>query len=112
MTDVRAAVEGDGAPLARLLLTITRVGGEGEFDGPLYYATTCEEQAFPWKRSAAPAQKLREARAAVRAVPRSVFAPFSAADALELSDIPACSAWPYPPSAPTQDTGPLPSVPT
>ncbi len=96
VTAVRAAVEGDAAPLARLFLTVGRAGGEGEFDGPLYYATTCEEQSFPWNRTAGQAQKLREAEAAIRALPRSAFAPFTGADALELSDIPACSAWPYP----------------
>ena len=113
ITDVRAAVEGDAAPLARLFLTITRVGGEGgEFNGPLYYATSCEEQSFPWNRASGQAQKLREARAAVRALPRSVFAPFTGADALELSDIPACSAWPYPPTSPAGTSGALPQVPT
>jgi hypothetical protein len=30
----------------------------------------------------------------VRALPSSAFAPFTGADALQLSDIPACSAWP------------------
>ncbi len=113
VTDVRAAVDGDAAPLARLLLTTTRVGGEGgEFNGPLYYATSCEEQLFPWNRAAGQAQKLREARGAVSAMPRSVFAPFTGADALALSDISACSAWPYAAAPPPATSGALPEVPT
>jgi pimeloyl-ACP methyl ester carboxylesterase len=114
VTDVRAAVEGDAAPLGRLFATVGTSESEGEdFDGPLYFATSCEEQSFPFSRAGTPAGRLAEALTATRQLPASTFAPFSAADAFALSDIPACASWPYPavvPPAPV--TAPLPSVPT
>jgi pimeloyl-ACP methyl ester carboxylesterase len=115
VTDVRAAALGDDSPLARTLQTLSSSEGESEseeIDGPLYYATTCEEQSFPWNRAALPARRLREAEATARALPASTFAPFTARDALALSDIPACSAWPYPPAPLPSDAAPLPAVPT
>jgi pimeloyl-ACP methyl ester carboxylesterase len=115
---VRSAVRGDAAALARL---ITRAEGEPEeseeglsegFDSPLYYATVCDETAFPWNRSASPKARLREALAALREQPASTFAPFTAANALALSDVPACADWPFTPGSPEAGTGPLPDVPT
>src|SRR6185437_15716013 len=115
---VRSAVRGDTAALARL---IARAEGEPEkseedlsegFDSPLYYATVCDETAFPWNRSASPRARLREALAALREQPASTFAPFTAANALALSDVPACADWPFTPGSPEAGTGPLPDVPT
>ncbi len=113
VTAVRAAATGDSAPIARLLATAgSSEGSQEDFDSPLYYATTCEEQAFPWSRSATPARRLAEARAAAAALPASVFAPFDASTAIETSDVPACAGWPYSSPAPAPATAPLPSVPT
>ena len=110
---VSAALGGDGAPLARL---IERAGeseedeGTGEvesFDTPLYYATTCEETAFPWSRAAAPPERLALARSQIRALGANVLAPFSAANALDLSDLPACAGWPFPtPASPGEHCAP------
>ncbi len=113
VTADRAAAAGDDAPLGRLLATIPaeESGGE-EFDAPLYFATSCEDQAFPWSRTAAPAARLAQAGAAARALGARAFAPFSARDAIAFSDERQCAAWPYStpfaPPAPTQ----LPPVPT
>ncbi|HEY0517212.1 MAG TPA: alpha/beta hydrolase [Solirubrobacteraceae bacterium] len=114
VTDVRAAVQGDTAPIGRLFATAASAESEGEeFDGPLYFATTCEEQSFPFDRAASPAARLAAARAAAGALPASTFAPFSASDAIGLSDIPACARWPYPKTlAPAPSSAPLPAVPT
>jgi len=113
VTAVSAAARGDAASLARLSALAS--GGESgereDFDSPLYYATSCADQAFPWNYSAPTARRLAEARAAARALPASAFAPFTAANALELGQIPACAGWPL--TAPPQAVvGPLPSVPT
>ncbi len=104
---VRSAVHGDNAPLARLLAR-TRSSEEGEnegppegFDAPLYYATTCEEDLFPWSRAAAPAARLAEARAHIRALGANAFAPFTPTDVMDLSDMPACAFWPFTTPAPT-----------
>jgi pimeloyl-ACP methyl ester carboxylesterase len=115
---VRSAVNGDTAPLARLE---TRAegseGGEAEspsesFDNPLYYATSCEDEPFPWNRASAPATRLAEAEAQIRALPANQIAPFTAANVLDFSDIPACAFWPYSTPAPAPVQAPFPSVPT
>jgi pimeloyl-ACP methyl ester carboxylesterase len=108
-----AAAGGDSAPLARLLTTAS--GGEGEredFDTPLYYATSCEEEVFPWNRASDANARLAQARKAAEGLPASTFAPFTALDALEVSDIQACAHWPSPVPAPPLDEAPLPNVPT
>ncbi len=113
VTAVAADARGDAAPLARLIETAAQAEGESEdFDTPLYYATTCEEQAFPFNRAATPKQRIAQALAAAKALPASAFAPFVASNALALSDIPACAYWPYTTPGPVLDQAPLPAVPT
>ena len=113
VTAIAAAARNDDAPLARLLDTAAQAGGEEEdFDTPLYYATTCEEQLFPWNRAAEPKARIAQATAAAKALPASAFAPFTAADAIDLSDVDACAYWPYTTPAPAVDEAPLPNVPT
>ncbi|MGN6372499.1 MAG: alpha/beta hydrolase [Solirubrobacteraceae bacterium] len=118
---VHSARTGDEAPLARMLERAEREG-EGEpsspesltegFDVPLYFATTCEEQALPFSRSASPSTRRAEAAAQVRALPAGTFAPFDGADALATSDVRVCSDWPYASPAPELDEAPMPAVPT
>ncbi|HYM55465.1 MAG TPA: alpha/beta fold hydrolase [Solirubrobacteraceae bacterium] len=113
VTSISAAADGDEAPLARLLVAAySGSGGEAEdFDGPLYFATRCEEQAFPWSRAAAPRTRVAQALAAANALPTSAFAPFSVATAIDLSDIQPCAYWPFATPAPPVDEAPLPNVP-
>jgi pimeloyl-ACP methyl ester carboxylesterase len=115
---IRSAANGDTAALARLE---ERAGDGGEseaenpsesFDNPLYYATSCEDEQFPWSRSASPATRLAEARARISALPPSQLAPFTQANVLALSDIPACAFWPFSTPAPAPSMAPFPSVPT
>jgi len=115
---VRSAAHGDDAALARLLER-THMSEEGETEGPpegfdtaLYYATTCEECLFPWNRAAAPATRLTEARAGIDALGARAIAPFTPADVLDLSDIPACAFWPFATPAPVLSQAAFPSVPT
>jgi pimeloyl-ACP methyl ester carboxylesterase len=111
---VRSAAHGDDAALARLLAR-AESGGEGggeDIDVPLYFATSCEEQAFPWSRAASPKARFAEAIARLKALPASVFAPFTAANALAFSDIRACASWPFATPAPPVESAPLPNVPT
>ena len=114
VSDVRSAALGDDAPLARLLTTVP---GEEEaeaagIDVPLYYATSCQDQAFPWTPAASPAARLAQAWAAARALGSSAFSPFDASDAIQLSDIPACAYWPSGTPFPPLGAGPMPRVPT
>jgi pimeloyl-ACP methyl ester carboxylesterase len=114
---VRSAVRGDTAALARLL---SRAEGPEEseeslsegFDSPLYFATVCNETDFPWSRAVGPRTRMREAVAALRKQPAGTFAPFTAANALDLSDAPACAQWPFTGGAPEAGMGAMPDVPT
>jgi pimeloyl-ACP methyl ester carboxylesterase len=113
VTAIAAAAHADPAPLARLVLASEQSEGEAEdFDTPLYYATTCEEQDFPFSRASTATARLAEADTAANALPLSAFAPFTAKDALALSDIPACAYWPFTTPAPALDDAPMPDVPT
>jgi pimeloyl-ACP methyl ester carboxylesterase len=110
----RAAAQGDPAALARLLERAEGPEEEGsaDVDLPLYLATSCEEQAFPWSRGASPAARLAQAQAQLNALPASAFAPFTQRSALALSDLKTCSFWPFATPAPPVDDAPLPNVPT
>jgi pimeloyl-ACP methyl ester carboxylesterase len=114
VTALRAAAGGDTAPLARLLAAAASgTAGEGQgFDTPLYLATTCEEEAFPWSRTVIPAKRIAQAAAAAGALPPGALAPFDAANALDLSDVRVCAHWPFTTPAPPADAEPLPNVPT
>jgi len=115
---IRSAADGDTAALARLQAR-TESGEAGEagspsesFDNPLYYATSCEDEPFPWNRSASPATRLAEAKAHIGALGAGAIAPFDPANVLDLSDVGACAYWPYTTPAPAPDDAPFPSVPT
>jgi pimeloyl-ACP methyl ester carboxylesterase len=110
----RSAADGDSAALARLLSRAERLGEEGAgggVDAPLYLATTCEDEAFAWSRTASPTGRLSQAAANLYALPGSAFAPFTRANALDLSDIDACAYWPYATAATPVDEAPLPNIP-
>jgi pimeloyl-ACP methyl ester carboxylesterase len=113
ITAVRSASESDMADLARLYVSAVSGGGSNEgTDSPLYFATTCEEEDFPWSRAASPGTRLAQAKAAIAAQPASAFAPFTAANVLGFGDFEECSHWPYTTPAPPPVEGSLPNVPT
>ncbi len=113
VTAVRSAANGDTAPLARLLVHASGGGGESEdFDTPLYYATVCEEENFPWSRAASPKARIAQATAAARALGADAFAPFTLANALDFSDVTECAYWPYSTPAPAPEQASMPNVPT
>jgi pimeloyl-ACP methyl ester carboxylesterase len=110
---VKAAADGDNAPLARLLTDASREGGGREdYDGPLYYATTCEEQTFPWNRTQSPHARLAEAKRYIRTLPTSATAPFLPGDMLDFSDLEGCAGWPFTTPAPAPEQATMPDVPT
>jgi pimeloyl-ACP methyl ester carboxylesterase len=111
---VKAAADGDSAPLARLL--VRAVGGESEegegIDTPLFYTTTCEEEDFPWSRGASPGERLAQARTQIGALPASAFAPFTTANVFDFDELRACAYWPFATPAPPAVTEAMPNVPT
>jgi pimeloyl-ACP methyl ester carboxylesterase len=109
-----AAAHGDNAPLVRLLGRAAARGGEQSegIDVPLFLTTTCEEESFPWRRTAGPKERIAEAAARVNALPAGATAPFTPADMLDFDLLPVCAFWPFATAAPPVVPEAMPSVPT
>jgi pimeloyl-ACP methyl ester carboxylesterase len=114
---VRAALDGDAAPLLRLRRRVLGLTAE-----PLpprvqsiavYAATTCEETPFPWTRITTPdpAERRRQATAAAASLPDTAFFPFDRITSVDNDLIELCGRWPAAPVAPLFGPGPLPDVP-
>ncbi|MFZ2114230.1 MAG: alpha/beta fold hydrolase [Solirubrobacteraceae bacterium] len=117
---VQSALHGDPAPLLRLNLLSeglipnlpgTPLASSDGIDEALFVDTTCEEEPFPWQRSAPASTRLAEALNALHALPASAFYPFGASVAWADSVLPGCAQWPNVAPAPPA-IAPLPSVPT
>jgi pimeloyl-ACP methyl ester carboxylesterase len=123
---VRSALNHDPDPLLRLYLLAggfipnvptqppnaeAEQAAREEQDNALFAATLCEEEPFPWQRTAPPATRYDEALAALRAIPGSAFYPFDATAALAINPIRDCASWPDASAAPPTP-GPEPNVPT
>ena len=80
-------------------------------DEALFVDTTCEEEPFPWQRSAPPTTRVGEAMGALHALPGSDFFPFDESTAWRHSPIAGCAQWPNVAPAPPA-AGALPDVPT
>jgi hypothetical protein len=97
---VHAALRGDAAPLLRLRRQAFRVVGSAPpvriFSAGLYAAATCEETALPWDRGAPadPAERRRQAAAALAGVPEPELLPFDRATVLHNDVLALCSRWP------------------
>ena len=113
---VRSALRRDLAPALRLARRAEAVEGEpfppSLLSSALYAATSCEETAFPWPRTAPAPERLRRLREGVSALPAAVFAPFDRSTALGSDLVRLCARWPLAPSRPVLASGPLPDVPT
>jgi pimeloyl-ACP methyl ester carboxylesterase len=123
---VQSALHGDPDPLLRLKalseglipnVPLQPRGSQAEREASeeennaLFLATSCEEKPFPWQRSATPATREREARAALHGLPSGDLYPFDAAAVWTDSLVPVCLDWPNASPAPPA-AGPLPNVPT
>jgi pimeloyl-ACP methyl ester carboxylesterase len=114
---VRAALDGDTAPLLRLKRRSISVAAEPPpprvFSTALFTATTCEESPFPWPRTTPPDpfERRRLTEAAVASIPASAFLPFDRGAALENDLLQLCDRWAAAPAAPAFGPGPLPDVP-
>ena len=118
---IRAAVRGDGAPLARLLLHEQQAlaGTAASFAAApppadstaVFLATYCEEQPLPWSRTASLGERPGQANAAIGQVPASAFAPFARAVELGQGSSRPCLRWPDGSATSPVVGGPLPNVP-
>jgi pimeloyl-ACP methyl ester carboxylesterase len=114
---VRAALDGDAAPILRLRRRAFTLEGLPPpprlLSSALYTATTCEETALPWARTTPPLMTERRSQAAATAasLPDSAFFPFDRATAMDTDLLELCDRWPAAPVAPALGEGPLPDVP-
>ncbi|HEY2603545.1 MAG TPA: alpha/beta hydrolase [Thermoleophilaceae bacterium] len=110
---VKAALDGDAAPLLRMM---SAVKGSEDLTGPdseaLFAATSCEDTALPWDPAATPAQRLAQARGSFDQLPPSSYAPFDPATVFKFSLAPFCATWPEAGPNPPVEQNPLPNVPT
>ena len=91
--------------------SITPLASSDGIDEALFVDTTCEEEPFPWQRSAPASTRTAEALNALHTMPQSDFYPFDASVAWADSILPGCAQWPSVAPAPPA-LAPLPSVPT
>jgi pimeloyl-ACP methyl ester carboxylesterase len=114
-----SATRGDGAPLARLIVRESALGASlaGLATTPvmdnqaLFFATACEEIAFPWSRTAPLSERPGDLVAALATVPASTYAPFSRAVVASTGTSRPCLHWPDgSPDSPLV-SGPAPDVP-
>jgi len=110
---VKAAVDGDAAPLLRMMAAVK---GSESLSGPdseaLFAATSCEDASLPWDQFAPPATRLSQARRSFDGISPSSYAPFDAATVFKFSLAPFCSGWPEAGPNPPVEENPLPNVPT
>jgi pimeloyl-ACP methyl ester carboxylesterase len=112
---VRAALDGDDAPLLRLIASTT---GTESFDPSsgdseaLFAATSCEDSALPWTQSTPVADRIKGGRASFNQIAPSAYAPFDADTVFRFSLTAFCPWWPDASSTPPVETASLPAVPT
>jgi len=110
---VRAALDGDAAPMLRLLAASASFASATppELFSAARYATVCEETPLPWPRGTPMGDRFGVARARALALPPAAFAPFDA-EVAYADEIDLCLRWPDPGRPPPAPPGPYPAVPT
>ncbi|MGZ4201173.1 MAG: alpha/beta hydrolase [Thermoleophilaceae bacterium] len=112
---VRAALNGDPAPMLRLVAATTGAetfdpsGGDSQ---ALFLATSCEDASLPWSQSATPAQRMSESRQSFGQIAPSSYAPFDPDTVFNFSLAPFCANWPESGDSPPVESAPPPAVPT
>jgi pimeloyl-ACP methyl ester carboxylesterase len=108
---LRAALDGDPAPLLRL---VVREGPDdlavGADSDAVFVATTCEDGGVPWPPGTPLDQRRALVNAAAAAIPDAAFAPFDRATIRAFGTADLCRAWPESPIP--QPRPPLPATPT
>jgi hypothetical protein len=111
---VISALDGDAAPLARLVREgdiFNDLGSPRDFS-TARYATICEETALPWDAGTALDQRPAIARQRIAALGPDAFKPFDA-DVVFHDEIDLCLRWPDVPRPPSGIAPPpYPDVPT
>ena len=112
---VRAALDGDNAPLLRLVASTTGLESFDPSTGDseaLFAATSCEDSSLPWSASTPVAQRIKQGRQAFDQIAQSSYAPFDPDTVFRFSLTAFCPYWPEASDSPPVETSALPSVPT
>jgi pimeloyl-ACP methyl ester carboxylesterase len=111
---VHAALQGDGALLARVLhesKQFDAIGSPRDFS-VARYATTCETNPVPWDAGTPIDQRPAAVRQRLAALPPDTFAPFDATVVTE-DEVDLCLRWPdVPRAASPTPAPPYPNLPT
>jgi pimeloyl-ACP methyl ester carboxylesterase len=111
---VKAALNGDGALLARLIREVSRyddLGSPRDFS-TARYATVCETTPLPWDPGTPLDQRAAVTAQRIALVPPTAFLPFDASVVVD-DEIDFCLRWPDVPRVPSPaPPPPYPSVPT
>lgn len=95
---VRAALDGDAAPLLRLATRTPPRALEPTADSDaLYVATTCQDGFVPWPSGTPIAQRRAAVADAAAAIPDAAFRPFTREVVRALGSADLCRAWPEAP---------------
>jgi pimeloyl-ACP methyl ester carboxylesterase len=107
---VRAALDGDPAPLLRLAAgpdeSLDTDGGDSE---ALFLAASCVDGVMPWPAGSSLADRKAAIADALAQIPPAQLAPFGPEGVRDLGIADTCRAWPEAPTPPAY--GPLPDVP-
>ena len=96
-----------GAPVINSVNLVGVTPASGTANEVLNLVTTCEELSFPWSSTATPADRIHQAAAAARGIPRAAVAPFDASTALLQGPVAECAGWPETPGPGPVPAGPL-----
>jgi pimeloyl-ACP methyl ester carboxylesterase len=98
---IASALAGDGRPLVRTFARELVTGGDqidpmqtAQDSKELFFATECEETAFPWDRTAPLSSRPEATAAALAALPPSAFGPFDASTEARTGTTRPCLGWP------------------
>jgi pimeloyl-ACP methyl ester carboxylesterase len=111
---VRAALQGDTAPVMRLAHRDAITGGAPEqpglFSTAVFLATTCQEGPLPWDPTASFVDRWGAVQSTAASIPDSAFFPFDRATAEASDTLKLCIYWPPTPARPPTPPATLPDV--
>jgi pimeloyl-ACP methyl ester carboxylesterase len=114
-SSVRAALQGDAAPLLRVARRAARTDGISEprssFSPGLFATTVCEEGPLPWQLVDPFSHRWGRALGQAGAIPEASFFPFDRATGRASDLLRLCAHWPANGPARRLEAGPLPDVP-
>jgi pimeloyl-ACP methyl ester carboxylesterase len=111
---VVSALRGDTAPILRLqhrAVATETTGSARDFSTAVLAATLCEEERFPWPRTAPLDERPGDALKAAQLIDSDLLRPFDVPTVVENDLLRLCLRWPTAATPPPAPPGPPPDVP-